>query len=410
MIRDDYQFNLIHSGIPELTFNGTEVYSEWLRDESYFVIEYLSGFKAQILKKDLSDVYKNKDEIFYFVLTTFQLNYEILNDVLKSDTSFSNIFIELMKLDNVVVVLIDVHEIDPPESIDTFIQSLKIQNVNLNNIHIINNDSNIEFYKNKFNWPINVHKTNHLISNSCRGFLEMDYEFIEEKKGPYFLCKNKVGKPHRINILAFLDECGLLMDTNYSLLTPRAWEDYYYSQDPVFNEHKSVLPFVYKYLKSNPIHTINEPHRDDFFNESININFAGDLNTEDYKNSYVNITTESVFMTNNLHISEKSFKPFAFYQIPIFIASPGHCQILKNYYKMDLYEDLIDYSYDLEMDDAKRFLMLFDEIKKLHKNKDSVKKYYKENKKRFEYNRNRVVEIAKPGIDIDIFKSIVNYK
>ena len=64
-------------------------------------------------------------------------------------------------------------------------------------------------------------------------------------------------------------------------------------------------------------------------------NLVGEIthveNTKTYLNSYVNVTTESVFnrFTNTIHISEKSYKPFFYYQFPIFVASNGHVRKMK---------------------------------------------------------------------------------
>lgn len=406
----NYKFNFIWDGLPFFNFKNRKIYSEYLREESCSAVNYLSSNSCDILKIKESEILENPNETFYFVFSTFDLTYDYLIEILKLDEYFSKKFIDIIKYKNVKTILIDIHEIHPAESINSFVNYLKKLKVNLKNIYIINNDSKLNDFKNEYNWNINVYKTNHLVSHLCGRYLEYEYEFVKEKKGPFLLCKNKVGKPHRIFTLSFLDEYGILNDTNYSLLDSNTYSNYYFHEDNILKNKKSSLKNVKKFININPILTINEQNRNDFFDENIFINFAGDFNVEDYKHSYVNITTESVFYTNNIHVSEKSFKPFAFYQIPIFIASKGHCNILKNYYKMDLFEDLVDISYDNETDNSKRFFMAFDEIKKIHQNKEKVKKYYIENKHRFEYNRNRVKEISKHGIDIEIFKSIIENK
>ena len=43
------------------------------------------------------------------------------------------------------------------------------------------------------------------------------------------------------------------------------------------------------------------------------------LQVKDYEESYINITSETQYIENYIHISEKSLKPFAVYQLPIIV-------------------------------------------------------------------------------------------
>jgi hypothetical protein len=120
---------------------------------------------------------------------------------------------------------------------------------------------------------------------------------------------------------------------------------------------------------------------------------------ESYENSYVNIITESSFISedkqsNVVHITEKSFRPFYYYQIPLILATPNHIKKLKEKYDFDFFDEIIDHSYDSEHDDKKRFLMFIDEIKRINNNKDKIKDFYKNNRERFELNKKKLLEIA----------------
>jgi hypothetical protein len=63
--------------------------------------------------------------------------------------------------------------------------------------------------------------------------------------------------------------------------------------------------------------------------------------------------TESHFAINSVHITEKSFKPFYYFQIPLFVASHRHVEFLKKEHNLYLFEDLVDHSYDKEIDHIK---------------------------------------------------------
>jgi hypothetical protein len=57
-------------------------------------------------------------------------------------------------------------------------------------------------------------------------------------------------------------------------------------------------------------------------------------------------------------------------------------------YDLDFFDDLIDHSYDDEMDDAKRFHMIVNEIKRLSNMKEEISLYYKSNTDKLIHNHN----------------------
>jgi hypothetical protein len=115
--------------------------------------------------------------------------------------------------------------------------------------------------------------------------------------------------------------------------------------------------------------------------------FKSELN---FKNSYINIVTESHyhFRESDVHITEKSFKPFYFFQLPIFVASWQHVKMMREEYDFYLFDDLIDHSYDDEKDDAKRFHMIINEIQRLSTMRDEISDYYKSNIDKLIHNHN----------------------
>ena len=402
------EYNLIYNDIEHLYLDGIAIFDDWHREESHFAFEHFLGGKDGIITRSIDDVEKFPNEIFYFVyVRTFDVRPSTLSEILSENTTFSKQFIKLLTSSNVRVLLVDFHEIDDPGDIHLLESKLKSLDVTLKNVSFINNDSNLEFFKKKYGWEIDLYKTNHLITNTCRGLVSKEFPLIEQKPGSFFLCKNRVGKPHRISTLSFLKKEKLIEHTNFSLLKPKLYDSYAYEEDSIVNE-LNINEYISDFITGNPIHTKWEVDRTDFYDETVFVDYAGDTTHKDYSDSYINITTESVFDGNNIHISEKSSKPFAFYQLPLFIASQYHVKTLKEYYEFDLFDDLIDHSYDNESDNTKRFVMITEEIKRLYNNRDSVKEYYVKNKKRLEYNRNRCIELSKKGIDFDVFTQILN--
>ena len=131
---------------------------------------------------------------------------------------------------------------------------------------------------------------------------------------------------------------------------------------------------------------------------------------ENFENSYLNIITESIYFNRfgTIHITEKSFRPFYYYQFPIIMTSTHHIKKMKEKYDFDFFDDLINHSYDNEFDDVKRFYMIFKEIKRLHDNKEQVIEFYKNNQKRFENNKLKAINVLKTvEIDHEYFKNLI---
>jgi hypothetical protein len=128
-----------------------------------------------------------------------------------------------------------------------------------------------------------------------------------------------------------------------------------------------------------------------------------DLNS--YKNSYINIISETKFgkKENDIHITEKSFKPLYYFQLPIFLAAYNHVKMLKDEYGFYLFDDLIDHSYDDEINDSKRFHMIVKEIQRLSNMREEIQNYYKNNTEKLLHNYN----IIKNNNAEHIFKNYI---
>ena len=103
------------------------------------------------------------------------------------------------------------------------------------------------------------------------------------------------------------------------------------------------------------------------------------MDLETFNQSYINIITESHFDIMDIHITEKSFKPFYYFQFPLFLASYNHIKKLKEEHDLYLFEDLIDHSYDNEPNDRKRMSMVIEEISRLSLMRNDIQNYYKSN-------------------------------
>jgi hypothetical protein len=208
-----------------------------------------------------------------------------------------------------------------------------------------------------------------------------------------FLSQNRQPHEHRILLLTHLKNLNLLQDdiTNWSLLMTY---DQYQSTNRVYSKINSIQHMNKKYidasdkkLVSDYVEIINTK-KIDYYEENID-----QLNLESYKlrenhssikshlESYINIVAETYFsyMPMNVHITEKSIKSFYYFQMPIFLSLYNHVKMLREEYDFYLFDDLIDHSYDNELDDVKRFKMVIDEIKRLSNMREEITSYYKKN-------------------------------
>ena len=259
----------------------------------------------------------------------------------------------------------------------------KFENLNQKNIYVYNNNANMEHFLKKNNLNFNVFKSSFLPITYSNKFNMFDIEFKTDKKF-LFLIQNKRLKPHRFATMCFLMKNNLLTKTDWSFV-----ENHMLGQLDFFNSNylynlsnKNIYENEIKIL-SNTILKKNN-YETDIFDGKYIVDF---MIPETFQDSYVNITTESHFIESDIHITEKSFKPFYFYQIPIIISTHGHIKKMKELYGYDFFDDVIDHSYDDVVDNQERLDMVLNEILRISNNEDAIKKFYKSNKTRFEQNK-----------------------
>ena len=131
------------------------------------------------------------------------------------------------------------------------------------------------------------------------------------------MCHNKRMKSHRLAVLAFLKKTNIINDVDWSFMFDSE-SNVDYNLSPTLKEEIEII------LKNGNVKSKYE------IDHVFKFGDLGDFICEDtFRNAYLNITTETNFITEDVHITEKSFKPFFFYQIPIFLSSAFHVKNLK---------------------------------------------------------------------------------
>ena len=380
----------------------------------------------RIKKFKLEDVYQNKDEIFYYPIKTSWG----LSDIFQNIDLPKSVNKCLVECDNIKVLYIREHEPETRPDINALRMYCKKYRIPENRFIIISNNPKIDEYKKEFNSDFIFHRTNLLQMTSAAVWNELVSTFIPKKEGKFFCCFNKSPKRHRIATLMELKRYQILDYTNWSMIV-----DYRVGRDE--KEPDVLLPEFEYYLgdittkkgimdsvlsggtkksdyESN-LQMVNgdfsSVHKEEIFGAG---GEAGGVlvpeTKENFEQSYVNIVTESYFDDNwdAIHVTEKSTRPFFYYQIPIIMATQGHIKYMEETWGFDFYRDIIDHSYNDIEDGHKRFQAAIGEIKRINKKHDEIKKFYIENQERFEKNKQIVKNLPNDDTDLKFFIHSLN--
>ena len=400
------------------------------RDERYFFEFYERFFHEQLgyekslpcSRHTIQDVYDNPKKQFYYGIKTYLALEEIF---CVRNAKFSDELIKcLRECTNIKVIFIREHESEMFSDFKCIYNFLKEHNISEEKFLILSNNPRIEIYKKELNSNIGFYKINLLSLTSSSVFNELSSTFIENKNGKFFVCHNKSPKPHRIATLSMMLTNNLLDDTNWSMITPLRTSDEDFKR--YFNEANYI-----KYKDSINLLLQSPPKYSDNENKSM-ITAEGDFVKTDFPhlegaggasgglmireehithhNSYVSVVTESMFDDgfDCTHITEKSLRPFYFYQIPIIVSGHHHIKQMESEFGLDFYRDIIDHSYDDEPNQIIRLEKISKELIRIHSNKESIINFYKENKNRFEKNKNIIENLPNNTSDYTFFKTLLS--
>lgn len=371
----------------------------------------------------ISDVYSNPEITFYYPIKTFYSLKEIFTDW---GFKFSDTLLKCFKeCNNIVFLFVREHESEFEYDYQELKKYITDNFLNESQFLILSNNSSHEEIKNKLNLKIQSKKLNLIKLTASSIFSVMPSTFTTDKKGKFFLCFNKSPKPHRYATLLLLDYYNILTDTNWSLIGKENRCDSQSFKD-IINE--SILDKLdYEKFKLFDKKESDFEIGKGYFNKDLSVNYeefnrlpdgggmaSGGLTLPEfeytYNHSYFNIVTESLFKDNSnaVHITEKSIRPFHFYMFPIFVATHNHVKYLRDEYGFDLYDDIIDHSYDKEPNQIKRLTLLVNEIKRLYSKKDELIHFYESNQERFEKNKQIVKEISNEVEDFNFLRNLIS--
>jgi hypothetical protein len=216
-----------------------------------------------------------------------------------------------------------------------------------------------------------------------------------------FMSLNNSCRIHRVYLFTqllkrniSLDKCSFLMSTgggegfSYDKNVFTDMINHLHGNDLIDDELKNIslnypLPKKLDFDNNTPVYISNEIF--DLYEDTI-LNLVTENTTG---MTHGDITTDGI-----ITFTEKTIKPFQAKQIPLFFSPHNHLKILRQL-GFDLFDDLIDNSYDNEEEPAKRLDLILNELEKLLK-MDLVE-YKKENEFRFENNYKLLKTLIKKG-------------
>jgi hypothetical protein len=290
----------------------------------------------------------------------------------------------------------------------------------LSKIYMVNNNSKLDHYKMKHGSALNVFSLDFLVKINAKNLSEQPSQFIPDKEN-FFMSHNRSCKAHRFGLLCKLKREGLLDEIDWSLIMgwERKQQNKTYGLDTSFYmnifDKEEVEEYMPEILHFDTLGMKKSKYEEnhtwfDDINNHVGIDWSSTFELKTYENAYVNITTESCYFAKEVHITDKSVKPLYFYQLPIFVASYQHVKTIRERFKLDVFDDIIDHSYDEIEDNKVRFRKIFEEIKRVHANKEQIIEFYKNNYERFVENRRKILELKYSEIDINFFLSLIDKK
>lgn len=237
------------------------------------------------------------------------------------------------------------------------------------------------FYFSALEYMINWHITN----DHPKGYMSKFYPKRLSKDKVYtksFLSLNRRWRPHR-PLLIILLWYKKLLEKGYISFGP-AGDDTKDNWDHIYDGMKcgtwqnrdlfKIIDENEQEIKKIPYMYLDLP--------DLHINQAEQTRSTDtyYENSYFSLIPETTFyyhnqLTNSRFITEKTFKAIAMRHPFVLATIPKSLEVLKNLgYKT--FSPWINESYDQELDDNKRLLMIADEVERLaNLNKDQLNEF-----------------------------------
>lgn len=393
--------NLVYDGGDVTKESITNYMDTYLRIEGYRVF-------------DINNIPNDNEKYYYF----FEYRYYLVSYLVsEKKLPFSDTVLSLLKNNpSFNLILSNDAESDDDILIEALDVVFKNMGIDTNKIVVINCNENNNEIKNRLNTNIITHSTNNGKFAYANELTRFPYQF-EENRNFLFMTYNRMPKCHRFALLVYLMHHNILDNTDWSWLRGHELSKLYSGRESAFIVYLNSCPLPKEILKfEKEIKTLFDVQIKKSIYEidcqvdypPYTIDTEASYSNNAYKNSYINIVTETNFNKNDIILtSEKSFIPLFFSQIPIIMASANHIKKMKDRYGFDFFDDIVNHSYDSELNHQKRFEMIIEEILRLSTKKEEIANFFKHNKSRFDRNVQIFEEIKTDKTDYNFYKSLI---
>jgi hypothetical protein len=364
----------------------------------------------------LDDVIKTPTKNFFYIIHKFGNYLQFQHDQNLMGKIPNTIKESLRTNKNFKLIFLELNESDFEETIEFVDLKMKEERLPTNQIYYIGANHKLEQLKNKCGSDLNVYTINHGQYFNCERLTLTNPDYVVDKEF-LFMVHNRNLKSHRVGLMCLLKKYNLLKNIDWSLLQGSKLKE-------LFNENDEFVSWFFPKIfdKETVINLMKELHyfadlgnkkskfEDifDFDNNEYRYDYQDAYKVKTYSQSYINVTTETNYESPYIvHVTEKTFNPFNFYQMPIFVSTYQHVKYLRDLYGFDMFDDLINHSYDNEINNHKRLFMIVEEIKRLNENPQLIKDFYINNKERFLKNREIIFEIMDDKKDYNFFQNLI---
>lgn len=277
------------------------------------------------------------------------------------------------------------------------------------------------FYKRDFEQEITIISEPFLLYDLSKNYNEInnkdyfvhDYKvelsntekYLSTKKEKFFLSYNKnVTREVRIYFILWLIKTNLINDTLYSLLVKptitdsdrkKIWFNSEYTELCDLSLYTDKFNNLPKKVLDWNIEIQSEEH--------LKFSDTKFTTSDHYSSTLFSVVTETSFDYESLTLTEKTFKPIANCH-PFLIVGDYHSHLKLKDLGFELYDDLINYSFDDIFDPQRRLNRVFSEISRIRNlGEEYILDWYKKNVNKIEYNRNKFLEYSKE----DLFKKVI---
>lgn len=350
---------------------------------------------SNYVNRRLDEVDKHLEENFFYVVWH---RHSLYNRFLHLDKLpiGDDMIGHFQRKPNLFLLLINDQEIEPIETINKLDLALNRNNIDPKKVFLVNNNSRNLEYKKDLKSNINVH--------SCRAMplaltKTPKSKFITDKKGCFFMSHNHSLRESRSAFICLIKKYNLIYDFDWSYLKlwrmpTQDWETIYRR---IFNDldMKFLMPEI-EYFNSYGLKKSNYETHFSWLDEITldSPSWWETFNSEQYENTYFNVTVETQYFGRDLHITEKSFKPFLHLQFPMILASRHHIKHMREIYGYDFFDDVINHDYDNVISDRDRIFRFIEELKRIQENKEFFIDFYKNNEKRFLKNQEMIYQFT----------------